>query len=176
MSRSTLTDRGQGIQQFHAEAFRITLMFVIRTQFILMLLLLVTSAGCERQRYFPERAGPPFPEHLHEANAVNIQVFREGTSIELVNATPRGYQDFKLWVNQRYMKRVDELSPGQTLRLSLWDFYDERGEVMNAGGFFRAYEPDPVRMVQMQLDDETPLIGLVSVRREPLEERDRMPR
>jgi hypothetical protein len=136
-------------------------------------LILAALASCERQRYFPDRAGPPFPEHLHEASAVAIQVFREGTNIEVVNATPHGYNDFKLWVNQRYMKRVERLGPGETIRLSLWDFYDERGEVLNAGGFFRAYEPDPVRMVQIQLDDESPLIGLVSVRYEPLEERER---
>lgn len=149
---------------------------MIRTVFIPMLLLAAALVSCEHQRYFPELACPPFPEHLHEANAVDIQVFREGTSIELVNATPRRYRDFKLWVNQRYMKRVDQLAPGETLRLSLWEFYDERGELMNAGGFFRTHEPDPVRMVQIQIDDETPLIGLVAVRQEPLEERERTDR
>jgi len=140
------------------------------------LLVSILLASCERQRYFPELAGPPFPEHLHEANAVDVQVFRDGTDIELVNATPIGFRDFKLWINQRYMQRVDRLVPGETIRLSLWDFYDERGEVMNAGGFFRTYRPDPIRMVQIQFDDETPLIGLIAVRHEPLEERDPLER
>jgi hypothetical protein len=137
-------------------------------------LVVLTLASCERQRYFPDRAGPPYPFHLHVADAVDIQVFREGTSIEVVNATPHGFRDFKLWINQRYAMRVDRLDPGQTRRFSLWDFYDERGEVMNAGGFFRTYEPDPVRLVQIQLDEESPLIGLVTIRREPLEERERL--
>lgn len=42
---------------------------------------------------------------------------------------------------------------------------------MNAGGFFRVYEPDPVRLVQIQVDDQSPLLGLVTIRDEPLEER-----
>lgn len=162
---------------FRAPAIHTTLPGMSRHACITLSLLIVSVfASCERQRYFPELAGPPFPERLHEANAVDIQVFRKGTSIELVNATPREYRDFKLWVNQRYMKSVDHLEPGQTLRLSLWEFHDERGEVMNAGGFFRAYEPTPVRMVQMQLDDESPLIGLIAVRRDPLEEQERIDR
>lgn len=113
----------------------------------------------------------PYPDELHAPNAIDIQVFRDGTTIELVNATPRSYEDFNLWINQRYVRAVDELPAGGRLRLSLWDFYDERGEIMNAGGFFRSYEPDPVRLVQIQTDDTSPLLGLIAIRDEPLAER-----
>ena len=126
--------------------------------------------GCARQMYHPQRASEPYPRELHTANSIDVQVFRDGTTIELVNATPRSFDNFALWINQRFVQRVDSLPAGGRLRLSLWDFYDERGEIMNAGGFFRAYEPDPVRMVQIQLDDASPLLGLITIRDEPLEE------
>lgn len=128
-------------------------------------------AGCERQRYFPQRAVDPYPRELHRPESVGIQVFRDGTEIEVINATARSYRDFTLWVNQRYARPVDELLAGQTRRFSLWEFYDERGEVMNAGGFFRTYPADPVRLVQIQPEPNEPLIGLVTIRQEPLEER-----
>ena len=93
-------------------------------------------------------------------------------TIELVNATVHSYENFTLWINQRYMLKVDALPAGERLRLSLWDFYDERGERMNAGGFFRVYDPDPVRLVQIQIDDHSPLVGLITIRDEPLEQID----
>ncbi|TVQ51143.1 MAG: hypothetical protein EA377_13245 [Phycisphaerales bacterium] len=134
---------------------------------------LLLTTGCARQQYFPERAAAAYPHELHAASSVDIQVFRDETNIELVNATATTYRDFKLWVNQRYVKDIDRLAAGETRRFSLWDFYDERGEVMNAGGFFRFFAPDPVRLVQIQVDDESPLIGLIAIPAEPLEERDR---
>jgi len=137
---------------------------------LMTVMLCSLCSGCARQMYYPQRASEPFPAHLHAANAVDIQVFRNGTRIELVNATPHSYEDFALWINQRYVQQIAALPAGGRLTLSLWDFYDERGEVMQAGGFFRAYDPDPVRLVQMQLDETSSLVGLITIRDEPLEE------
>ncbi len=138
---------------------------------VIVLLTMLMHLGCARRTYHPQRATDPYPRHLHTTDVVDVQVFRDATTIELVNATPQSFEKFSLWLNQRYVRDVERLPAGGRLRLSLWDFYDERGERMNAGGFFRVYEPDPVRLVQIQLDDTTPLIGLVSIRDEPLEER-----
>ncbi len=124
------------------------------------------SAGCQDIRFDPARATQSYPHHLHQANSVNIQVFREDTSIELVNATTRAYTDFDLWINQRYTSRIESLPAGATVRLSLWDFYDERGESLNAGGLFRSDEPTPVRLVEIQTGDEQPLVGLITIRAE----------
>ena len=123
-------------------------------------------AGCHDIRFDPARATQSYPHQLHQANSVNIQVFREDTSIELVNATTRSYTDFRLWINQRYTNRIDSLAAGATVRLSLWDFYDERGESLNAGGLFRSDEPTPVRLVEIQTGDEEPLVGLITIRAE----------
>ncbi len=122
--------------------------------------------GCHDIRFDPARATRSYPHHLHQANSVNIQVFREDTSIELVNATTRSYTDFNLWINQRYTNRIESLPAGATVRLSLWDFYDERGESLNAGGLFRSDEPTPVRLVEIQTGDEQPLVGLITIRAE----------
>ena len=123
-------------------------------------------AGCQDIRFDQARATPSYPHHLHQANSVNIQVFREDTSIELVNATTRAYTEFDLWINQRYTSRIESLPAGATVRVSLWDFYDERGESLNAGGLFRSDEPTPVRLVEIQTGDEQPLVGLITIRSE----------
>ena len=133
------------------------------------LLLSGALLGCQDVRYDPARATQSYPHHLHHANSVNIQVFRQDTSIELVNATTHAYTDFDLWINQRYASRIESLPAGATLRVSLWDFYDERGESLNAGGLFRSDDPTPVRLVEIQTTDEEPLIGLITIRAEPVE-------
>ncbi len=122
------------------------------------------AAACERIRYDPARATRPYPHQLHRAEAVDIQVFRDGQTIEIINSTARSYSDFDLWINQRYVDHIARLAPGQTIRLSLWDFYDERGEAINAGGFWRTEPPAPVRLVEIQPGPEQPMIGLIMIR------------
>jgi len=127
----------------------------------------------------PRRATRAYPEHLHlqeisvlaegpvrMPRAVDMQVFRDGGHIEIVNSTARSYHDFDLWINQRYMRSVDRLEAGETRRFDLHGFYDERGEVISAGGFFATRAPTPVRLVQIQVDDTQPLIGLITIRSE----------
>ena len=74
-----------------------------------------------------------------------------------------------LWINQRYVSHLDVLPAGKTVRLSLLEFYDERGEGVSAGGLLRTREPTPVRIVEMQLGEAEPLIGLITIRSEPAE-------
>ncbi|MHC5112976.1 MAG: hypothetical protein ACYTGP_00945 [Planctomycetota bacterium] len=141
--------------------------------------------GCMHSSVNPQRATRPYPEHLHldeitvlatgpvqVPRAVDMQVFRDGEHIEIVNSTARSYHDFDLWINQRYMRPVDRLRAGETRRFHLAQFYDERGERINAGGFFATRTPTPVRLVQIQVDDTQPLIGLITIRSEVA----RMPR
>jgi len=127
------------------------------------------AGGCSRTVFQPERATRAYPAHLHNTRTLDIQVFREDTNIRLVNTSPISFRDFDLWLNQRYVRRVESLPAGETVILSLWDFYDDRGEVFNAGGFFASFDPTPLRLTQIQLDEETPLIGLVTIRSEPAE-------
>ena len=57
---------------------------------------------------------------------------------------------------------------GATLRISLWDCVDEYGKRVNAGGFFRSYPAQPVRMVEIHAADDAPMIALVAIRSEEI--------
>jgi hypothetical protein len=128
--------------------------------------------------YDPALATRPYPRELHAVKTVDMQVFRRDTDIEIVNATPQSYSNFDLWINQRYVKHVESLPAGESITLSLWDFFDEHGDRFNAGGFFRAFEPTPVRLVQIQpqtsadensgSDGGGAMVGLISIRREEI--------
>src|SRR5262245_64685 len=72
------------------------------------LILLVTAlwgvTACSSRRYDSARATRPYPIALHRAQAVDVQVFRQGTNIQLVNSSATSYRNFDLWLNQRYMQ------------------------------------------------------------------------
>jgi hypothetical protein len=123
-------------------------------------------SGCQPASYNPAMATRAYPEQLHTTDTVDMQVFRDDTTIELVNTTANTYTDVDVWLNQRYVLRVDELPAGGSLTLSLWDFYDERGEVFNAGGLFRSVDPTPLRLVELQTSDTEPMVGLITIRAE----------
>ena len=129
----------------------------------LLPLIVLLSAGCERVMYDPNQATSSYPAHLHRSGSIDVQAFRKGPTLEIVNSTPVSYRDFDIWVNQRYVEHVDEMGAGQTLRISLWNFWDERGDRFSAGGFWRTEEPTPLSKVQLQVNDEDPLIGLVTI-------------
>lgn len=113
--------------------------------------------------YVPDQATRAYPRELHTTETVDVQVFRNGTVLELVNSTATTWRDFDVWLNQRYVAHVDALPAGRTVRVSLWDFFDERGERFNAGGLLRTTEPTPVRLVQIQPAPDAPMTGLVMI-------------
>ena len=132
---------------------------------ILAALVIGATAGCLRTRYDPAKATPAYPNTRLSTKTVDVQVFREGAEIELINATANSYRDFRLWINQRYTREVDQLLAGESIRISLWDFWDERGEVFNAGGVWRTEQPTPVRLVEIEADGV--MVGLITIRAEP---------
>ncbi len=133
-----------------------------RRPFILIVVVLL-AGGCERVMYDPARATRPYPAHLHRTSSIDVQVFRRGPSMEIVNSTPTSYEDFDIWLNRRYVRHMDVMRAGETVRISLWDFWDVRGDRFSAGGFWRTEEPTPLKLVQLEVGDEQPLIGLVTI-------------
>jgi hypothetical protein len=129
-------------------------------------LVAVVGGGCARPLFIPERATRPYPDELHRTETLDIHVFREGRNLQIVNSTARSFREFDLWINQRYMQHVETMAPGETIVLSLPDFYDERGEAFNAGGFWRTRDPTPVRLVEIQPVREESTIGLITIRAE----------
>jgi hypothetical protein len=129
------------------------------------------TSGCaegvfDERLYDISEATRPYPEDLHTTQTADMQVFRDSTSIGIVNSTARSYYDFDLWINQRYVRHVDALPAGSSIRLSLWSFWDVRGERFYAGGFFASYSPAPVRLVEIQVAEDQPMIGLIALRGE----------
>jgi hypothetical protein len=116
----------------------------------------------------PELATQPYPRDRHTTNTLDMQVFRRGTDMEIVNSTAHSYRNINLWVNQRYVLPIESLAAGETKRVSLWDFFDEYGERFYAGGFFRSYPATPLRLVQIETADDQPLLGLITIRSEQI--------
>ena len=121
-----------------------------------------------RPPYDPARATRAYPTDLHTTRTVEIQVFREGTKMQIVNATATSYDDVSIWINQRFVQDGISLPAGRTVELPLWGFYDELGEVINAGGLWRTDVPTPMRLVEIQPGPDHPLIGLITIRAEDL--------
>lgn len=131
---------------------------------LLTLIALASGPGCESRRFDASKATRPYPFPLHStANVVDMQLFRDSTDIVIYNSTATSYQEFDLWINQRYTKRIAALPAGGSVRLSLYDFWDMWGESISAGGPFRTLPPMPVRLAQIQTGEAAPLIGLISI-------------
>ncbi len=127
-------------------------------------LILAGLVACSPPKYLPAAATAPYPFELHRADNVAIQVFRDETEIEIVNGTAQSFENATLWLNQRYARPLSSLPAGSSLRMSLWDFRDEWGGLFNAGGIWATQDPTPLRLVQIQVDETSPLVGLVVVR------------
>ncbi len=134
-----------------------------------ILVLLIT--GCERTHYNPNMATRAYPADLHQPESVDIQVFRRGPTLEIVNSTATSYHNCDVWINKRFVLHLGRLAAGATVQLSLWDFWDERGDRFSGGGFWRTRPVTPVRLVQLQVNDEEPLVGLIMIRQEDLPDR-----
>lgn len=120
--------------------------------------------GCNMPNYNPDLANRPYPFELHTANSIPVQVFRDGTSLEIVNSTDNGWDASIIWVNQQYAHDIDGLAPGEHVTLSLRNFRNDLGEQFNAGGIFRTRQPTPVRLVELQPGEGQPLVGFIAIR------------
>jgi len=128
-------------------------------------------AACRLAPYEPGKATRAYPADLKQGSVLQVQVIPEPSNVKLVNATANSWSNFDLWLNQRYMTHVDTLAAGQTLEIPLDRFWDERGETPIAGGWFRYYQPTRITLMQMQLDDKSPLVGMVCTLPETVRER-----
>ncbi len=120
-------------------------------------------AGCETVRRDPTKATRAYPFHLPQERVADIQVFNDGDAMLLVNATVESWSNADIWLNQRYLHRVERLESGQTLRVPLGEFWDARGEGPFPGGLLRYYPPTPIRLVQIQTAPDQPLVGFKAI-------------
>ena len=137
-----------------------------KTGLVLATLLLahvVSSGGCFPKRYNAAKATESYPSNLPVNSIANVQVTRSGNDMVIVNGTVIDFKDMKLWLNRRYMYQVERIKPGETVRISMGEFWDVWGGGPNPGGLLRWYDPTPIVLVQAQVDEESPLIGFISI-------------
>ncbi len=127
----------------------------------LMVLLL---ASCHHPDFDPSKAHAPYPYELHSTETLPVEVFRDGTTITIVNATARSWDTPTIWINQRFSAPIRHLAAGQTVQMSLSSFRDNIGETFPAGGFLSIRRSMPVRMVEVQPAPGEPLIGFIAIR------------
>lgn len=102
-----------------------------------------------------------YPMHKAQTRVLDIQVIRRQTQITMTNTSAENLPPGRMWVNAEYVRDFDGLGIGQTTTLSLLDFRNEFGETFRAGGFFATRVP--ADLVQVQLEDESAMIGLIVV-------------
>lgn len=130
---------------------------------ILTISVVLAMGGCFPKRYNAAQATIPYPSELGQGETINVQVTRDGDEMVIVNGTAIDFNDIDIWLNQRYLHHVNQLGPGATVRISMGDFWDVWGGGPNPGGLFRWYDPTPIVLVQAQLDQESPLVGFISI-------------
>lgn len=123
----------------------------------------VAGWGCQQARYRPDLATRAYPWSLHRTQDVEIQCFREGSTVEIVNSTPVGYDSVSIWINQRFVLEDVDLPAGKRTTIDLWGFRDHLGEQFRAGGIWRTDPPMPVRLIEVQADPESPMVGLIAI-------------
>jgi len=129
-----------------------------------LLLPLLGAGACSPIPYEPQLATDPYPRQLHTPERiVDIEVFRDGDTLVLVNATPTSYQNVRVWLNQRFMLEVESIPAGQKTHLPLSGFWDRWGGSPERGGLLRRFDPTPIRLAQIEVDANSPLVGLVVI-------------
>ena len=128
-----------------------------------LLLLSVVLVACQDVRRDPSKSTRTYPFNLPQERTAEVQVFNDGDAMLIVNATTESWSGADLWLNQRYLHRIDALASGQTLRIPLDQFWDVRGEGPFPGGLLRYYPPTPIRLVQIQSAPDKPLVGFKAI-------------
>jgi hypothetical protein len=129
----------------------------------LLLVCMTTSTGCFPKRYNAAKATERYPSNLPVNKIAEVQVTRDGNEMVIVNGTVIDFKDMKLWLNRRYLHRVERIQPGETVRIDMGEFWDVWGGGPNPGGLLRWYDPTPIVLLEAQIDETSPLIGLLSI-------------
>ena len=123
---------------------------------------IIATTGCSPVLTIPALATRPYPAQASPARSIDIHVTRMGEYLELRNMTRRSFREFDLWINRRYVSTLPVLPAHGLIEVSLWDFFDENGERINAGGFWITAERTIVYLVEIQEHPGEEIIGLLT--------------
>ena len=127
----------------------------------------LTAGGCQLfNEKLTAEPGPAYPEDAPMGGVLNIQVFRDVTTLRFTNTTTEDIPESTMWLNKRFSAPLPSIASGETSELDLRSFVDEFGDTYKAGGFFAQREPAPVVLAQIEVPDGNgnPLLyGLVVV-------------
>lgn len=125
-------------------------------------MLLMTISACASKAHITEGTQPrPYPYEAPALEAAEIQIFRDGPKITVASHTVKSFEDFDLWLNERFVRHIDRLEAGDLLELRLNEFINEHGEPFKGGGFFGASEPDPIVKAEIEMADG--MIAIVAI-------------
>jgi hypothetical protein len=136
---------------------------------MLLLAMLLVPMACYRPDFDPSKARAAYPYDLHSATTIPVEVFRDGTTITIMNSTAGGWVDATVWINQRFSAPISGLAAGQMIEMNLVDFRDNIGESFPAGGLWATRRSMPVRLVELQANTDGPLVGLIAIRQNEFE-------
>lgn len=110
--------------------------------------------------------GPMYPESATMVEVLDVQLFRDVTTLRFTNTTTDDLPASTMWLNKRYSAPIPAVASGETVEVDLRQFVDEFGDTYKAGGFFAQREPAPVVLAQIELPNdagEPELFGFVVV-------------
>lgn len=117
---------------------------------LLAVAVLMLPLGCEQPP--PVVDGPTaevlsalrYPGQSEYGPDLDIVVVREGSSITLTNRTARSYAGMQLWLNQQYVREVDQIEIGTNPDMALESLLNRHSESFPIGTFL---QPDLARPV-----------------------------
>jgi hypothetical protein len=102
-----------------------------------------------------------YPANTRQTKSLDIQVFRDSTTIRFTNSTAVSIPACTMWINAWYSTDFKGLAVGESIEMNLYDFNDQYGDTFRAGGFFATERPTKLVFAQLEVGDE--LLGLVVV-------------
>ncbi len=87
------------------------------------------------------------------AGDLDMTVIQDRKSIKITNRTVKSFNNVQVWVNQRYVTRVDSIPAGKTTSVALKSLMNQYGEKYPVPGLFRPDRSFPALLVELYEPD-----------------------
>ncbi len=112
---------------------------------------LLTLSGCStwnsaalEPEQVSQLAQTPYPQTAPLGDDLDVLVITHGRQLQLVNRTPRSYQNVQLWLNQQFVGNVETIAIGTDNTISLLYFINRYHETYPAGSWLHPDQAFPV--------------------------------